>query len=234
MAVKPSFGPDAIVQAYGANEAGLYAYRIAILGSRIGAQVIGCASRTGGIAAGEFIAGEAKLIFKRAMFPGVDVVDICPLEPETESRAVAVLGRDGSLFLFPDVLNKKSFTMKFETVQGVGYRILSSHGDIYVLTSKGLYVLGELAGRFVRKELFSGVTTPVRVSPMQAVDMNLAHDRWLLVVQSGSVARFDLEAVHKDVLDHLVDAEIQESQPTEEFSWESGDIQTTSRDLVGA
>src|SRR5262249_48682343 len=152
-----------------------------------------------------------KLNLKTATVPGLDIVDICPLDAENNSMAVAALGRDGSLMLFRHVLeDDKPTTMKFQRVQGVAYRILSSHGDVFLLTSKGLYVLGELAGRFLRNELNKGATTPVHTSPMEAVDATLVYNRWLLVVVPRTVARFDLGTIHQEVLDRLDYAEILE------------------------
>ena len=235
MAVQPPTDRKAIPQAYSAQEPGIYAYRLIILHPKAGSEVIACATRLGGIAVGEFVGGKEKLNLKRATVPGLDVVDICPLEPGTESLAVAALGRDGSVALFQDVLHgKKSKTTKFRSVQGTAYSIFSSHGDIHILTSKGLYVLGELAGRFLRNELVSGITTPVRVSPMGAVDANLVYNRWLLIVIPGAVLRLDLEAVHREVLDHLGDAEIQESQAADggAVDWEWREIETASKELA--
>jgi hypothetical protein len=227
MAAPTPVDHGAKLKAYSADQAGLYAYRLTILGSQIGAQVIACAARQGGIVAGEFAAGRQSMGLKIATQPGFDAIDICPLEPGTESRAVVALGRDGRISFFQDVLeNKKPIMMKFQNVQGVAYRILSSHGDIYLLTSKGLFVLGELAGRFLRQELTSGINTPVRTSLLEAIDANLVDNRWLLVVMPGTVARYDLEVIHQQVLDHLGDAEIQESQMMDGSApeWERRDV----------
>ena len=55
------------------------------------------------------------------------------------------------------------------------------------MTSRGLFVLGRLADRFVNGETLSGVTTPVMPLEMAAIDMNLAWGRWLLVVLANEV-----------------------------------------------
>jgi hypothetical protein len=235
MAVPTPVDREARLKAYSADEVDLYAYRLTILGSQIGAQVIACATRHGGIAAGEFAAEKQTMGLRIATHPGFDAVDICPLEPGTQSRAVAALGRDGTMFFFHDVLdNKKPIMMKFQRVHGVAYRILSAHGDIYLLTSKGLFVLGQLAARFLRKELTSEINTPVRTSPLEAVDANLVDSRWLVVVMPSMVAKYDLEMIHQQVLDHLNDAEIKEGHTMDgALEWEWRDVHMKQSALAG-
>jgi hypothetical protein len=238
MVMQPPSDRSARVKAFSSDEAGLYAYRIAVLPqSPAGTEVIACACRRGGVVVGEFAAGRQTLNLKRAALPGFDAVDVCALDHGTESRAIAALGRDGTLALFRGGLdNNKPVTLRFQSVQGVAYRILSSHGDIYVLTSKGLFVLGELAGRFLRNELTSEVNTPVRMSLLEAVDANLVDNRWLVVVMLDMVAKFDLEMIHQQVLDHLDDAEIQESHTMDgavEWEWQGVDTNQKQLALTG-
>jgi hypothetical protein len=234
MAAPTPVDRDARLKAYSAEEAGLYVYRLTILGSQIGAQVIACAARSGGIVAGQFAAGQQTMGLKVATQPAFDVVDICPLEPGTSSRAVAALGRDGRMFFFHDVLDdKKPTVMKFQSVQGIAYRILASHGDIHLLTSKGLFVLGELASRFLRKELTGEVNTPVRMSLLEVIDANLVDNRWLVVVVPGMVAKYNLEKIHRQLLDHLDDAEIQEDHTADGMAqWEWRDVPTTTKPVT--
>jgi hypothetical protein len=214
---------------------GLYAYRLATTRSQSGTVILACAARSGGIFTGTFI-GPQTMTLKMATFPGFDAVDICPLDPGSDSRGFAALGKDGTLVLFRDVLanTTNSITMKFKSVQGVAYRMLCSYGDIHLLTSKGWYVLGELAGRFLRGELVKGVTTPVTVTPMEVVDANLVDYRWLLVVVPGAVVRIDLADVHRQVLAKIGDAEGQESPETNGGNWQRKDVETTTRELAGA
>jgi hypothetical protein len=234
MAVQPPFSPETPVTVHSADKAGLYAYRVISLRSQAGVEVLVCAGRLGGIAAGEFSGSRETHTMNTATFKGLDVVDICPLDPGADSLAVAALGRDGSLVLSQDVLqDKKPITMKFQSVKGVAYRVLSCRGDIYLLTSKGMYVLGKLAGRFLAKELVSGVTTPVLAMGLEAVDANLVANRWLLVVMADEVRKFDVELVHQSVPERLGHGEIQEFQETTlSPEWEWRDIEQTTKQVA--
>lgn len=236
MAVKPPFVFESPVTVYSLDEPSFYAYRTIALRSQTGTEVLACACRLGGIAAGEFSGAQKKLPMTTATFKGLDVVDICPLNPGSDSLAVAALGRDGSLVLFQDVLHDKNpMTLKFPKVTGIAYRVLSCRGDIYLLTGKGLFVLGKLASRFSSQELVQDVTTPILPLTMEAVDMTLAAERWLLVVMTDEVRKFDVDSIHQSVPVQLGNGKFQEYQPTilsPDWNWTDIEQTTTQIALV--
>lgn len=209
MVVEPPFRPETPPMALADTSESLYVYRVIGLRSHSGTEAIACAARTSGIAAGEFSGPQTPQKMKTAVFEGLDVIDVCPLDSDRNSLAVAALSRDGSVILFRDVLaDEKPLTMKFKRVQGIAYRVLSHCGELYVLTSQGVYALGKLAARFLADELHDGVVTQILTMPMDAVDANLA-EHWLLVVMPDEVRRFDADWIHDNVPE---DAERQESQ----------------------
>lgn len=232
MAVRPPFTAATQLTIYGFSES-LYAYRVISLRSQNGGEVLACACRLGGVAVGEFPSTQPKPQMTTATFEGLDVVDICPLDPGADSLAIAALGRDGTLILSQDVLqDKKPFTMKFSSVKGIAYRVLSCRGDVYVLTSKGMYVLGKLAERFLAKELSRGIITPVAPLPMEAVDVNLAANRWLLVVMTNEVRKFDADSIHQSIPEQLGHGEFQEYQETIlSPDWKQYDIEQTKKEV---
>lgn len=209
MVVDPPYRPEKPPTALADTRELLYAYRVSGLRSHSGMEAIACAARTAGVAAGEFTGSQTTQKMRTAAFKGLDVIDVCPLGSEGDSLAMAALGRDGSLILFRNVLaDEKPLTMKFKRVQGTAYRLLSHCGELYVLTSRGIYVLGKLAARFLADELHDGVVTQILTMPMDAVDANLA-GRWLLVVMPDEVRRFDADWIHGNV---PADAESQEAE----------------------
>jgi hypothetical protein len=216
-----------------------YFYSVINLRAGPGREILVCATRKDGVAALEFEGDKETYSLSTITFKGLDVVDVCALNPAADSLSVAALGRDGTLGLFRDVLvDKRPVTLKFGAVHGMAYRVLCCKGDIYVLTSKGIFVLGKLAERFLAGELSSGTITPVLPLPMDAVDACLAHDRWLLVVMADEVRKFDVELIHQSIPQILANGtashtEMQDSQKILTRDWKRHGLQQRSRQLAG-
>jgi hypothetical protein len=210
MVVSPPFGPESSVMAVGDVKDGLYFYRAISLRSQSGVDVIACAARDAGVAAGPFSAPPRTQPMRNVMFDALDVIDISPLDSEAFPLAVAALSRDGSIILFRDVLtDDKPTTMKFKKIQGMAYRLLSCGGEIYVLTNRALYALSKLAARFLAQELREGVVTQILTISMEAVDANLAGNK-LLVVMPDEVRRFDTDWIHDNVPEEVLSPAAQE------------------------
>jgi hypothetical protein len=140
-------------------------------------------------------------------------VDICPLAASTPEGAAAV-GRDGTLILFRDVLRDRNpSTVRYDSVQGTAYRLLCARGNLFLLTSKGLYVITGLVDHFLDGSRNKPVT-PVLVIPMEAVDANLGSNEWLWIVTSEGVLRFDVELLESIKPKDLTQGEIREQSPT--------------------
>jgi len=122
---------------------------------------------------------------------GVDAVDVCALGSPDSPLAVGAIGLDCSVFLLKNALEDVGpLALRFVGMQGNAYRILSTGGNIYVLTSDFLYVFVGLAERFLQGVNLGG-TISVRAIPLQAVDMFLAYDQWLLVIMPDLVLAID-------------------------------------------
>ena len=101
------------------------------------------------------------------------MVDVCALDAKAHSHAVAAVARDGTLIFFPDILHRTApKTIKFRSVRGTVYRILSARGDIFMLTSKGLFLLANLAERLAQGGWTGSVTTNILPLPIAAADAN--------------------------------------------------------------
>jgi hypothetical protein len=214
----------------------LNVYRALCLRTTSGKEVLVCAARTDGIVVGSIDPSADANSMRIARFDGLDVVDICALTAGTGALPVAILGRDGSIILCRDVQSDRGTkTFKFQSVQGAAYRILSHGGDVYVLTSRGLHVLGRLAARFINDEGMEEVTTQIMPLPMSAIDMSIVWDKWLLVVLANEVRKFDADFIHDFVPQHIGEGDIQESQsiaPAIESEWSN--INSTMESLAAA
>ncbi len=214
MTVKPPLSPSSRATVYSDDGTDFSAYRVISLHSAADGEVMACAGRLGGIGAAKFSGGQQTQHMTTVTFKALDIVDLCALRSEADSLAVAALGRDGTLILFQDILHdRQPLRIRYDAVEGVAYRILSCRGDIFLLTSKALYLLAGLAGRFVAGEPVEGVTTPVFVVRAEGVDANLCGEEWLLVVTPDEVRKFDVRLMHDSTPQDLSQGEIRDWNP---------------------
>jgi hypothetical protein len=114
--------------------------------------------------------------------PGVDVVDVCSLGGELPF-AVVTVGTDRTLSFSRDILtDQRLLSLRIDGLQGVAYRVFSSLGHIFLQTSEYLYVVFDLASRFVEGQPIDGLATRVRAYKLRVVDVDLAYDKLLLVL----------------------------------------------------
>jgi hypothetical protein len=237
LSVKPVVGVEHPGTISHAAIEGLYYYRVIILAAADGREVLVCAGRRGGLAVTEFWgAKRGTQELGTISFDGLDVIDVCSLNEDTKPLAVAATGRDGKLILLQDVLHdKRPVTLKFEAIQGTVYRLLSCRGNLIVLTSKGLYVLAKFAERFVQGESMSQFPTHVLCLPMEAVDANLCLDRWLLVVMSDDVRKYDARLIQQSAPADLAPGEIRVVQPRALApDWKRHDVKQETRQSAKA
>lgn len=211
----------------------LYIYSVISLndGDR---EVLACAGRAGGMAAMDFTGEDGEARLSTIAFSGLDVVDICALRPDQASLAAAALDKSGTIVLSSNIRDdKRPLTLRFAAVDGIGYRVLSCRGDIYLLTSKGVYFFPKLADRFLNGELFGAVGTKVIPIPLQAIDMSLGQDRWLLVVMLDEVRRYDVQHLHHSASDFIARGKAVEQQPnTVSPRWKTRRIVQKSKQLL--
>jgi hypothetical protein len=236
MIVKVGSGAGDPVGLLSSDEQGMYFYRVLALQGRDGSDLLVCACRQGGIGITEVKWGQETYTMRVATFKGLDVVDVCAVASDPESSAVAALGRDGTLILTRDALHdEKPKTIKFKAVQGTAYRLLSNGKHLFVLTSRGLYVLTELASRLAAGLPPGEFTTQILVVPMEAVDAGPVDDRWLLVITPDEVLKLDVNVIEQDTPEaHGWDeGQVEEELPTAATpDWDIHEVSQTSRQLV--
>jgi len=160
--------------------------------------VLVSAVRSGGIVAGELSVDARSLRASTIAPDGIDVVDICGL---SNSLATAALGRNGTLMLFQDILSDtEPRSLKFSSIEGVAYRLMCARGHIFVLTSKGFYVLANLAKKFLEGQIHDRNAMQIVSMKMSAVDANVFKNEFVYIVNDeSSVYRIDLSEVENDI-----------------------------------
>ena len=173
-------------------------YRVASLSATDGRQVVGIAARRGGVAMGFYKPGNM-LNLTGLELPTADFIDICSAGNSNFPSAAYALTRDGHILAFDDVMNgMKPVTLRYESMSGVAYRILSVGDFVFVLTSKALHVIHNLVD-YAPGSFRVNRRTKNTSFPLEAIDMNLVGQRWLLVLLPDRVLRLDLHELAKDL-----------------------------------
>lgn len=236
MMLKAGSSPGDAVGVLTSDKEGMYFHRVIALPGRGGKDLLVCAAGQGGIGITELQWGEPTYTMRVATFAGLDVVDVCPVASDPKSPAVAAVSRDGTLILVGDVLHDSMpVNITFKAVQGVAYRVLRRGEDLYLLTSRALYVLKKLAARLAAGVSLGKVTTPIRVVPMEAVDASIIHDRWLFLVMPDEVLRGDVHVIEHVNAHDLVagGGEVQEALPeTLDRHWKIYGVSQKAQQLI--
>ncbi|MBY0526771.1 MAG: hypothetical protein K2R98_25490 [Gemmataceae bacterium] len=214
MVCRPDAGREQAVSISTGAMDDAYFYRMAIVEPFMGQEVIAVALRRGGVAAMEFNGEDEQHKLSALTFDGLDVVDICPLNVEAAPGGAVAVGRDGTLILFRDVLkDSEPGTVKYESIKGDVYRLLSAQGYLFILTTEGLYVIAGLIDRFLNGAANNPVT-PVLTVPMEAVEANLGNDQIVWIVMPDGVLRFDVEVLKQITPTNLTHGEMKQETPT--------------------
>lgn len=205
----------------------MYFHQVIALPGRQGKDLLVCATGDTGIGLTELRWGETTYNMRVAPFEDTDVVDVCSVDSDPSAPTVAALGRNGRIIMVRDARgDARAFGIKFNAIEGTAYRLLSSGGDFFVLTSRALYMLKNLASRLKSGSLSESSTTHILVVPMAGVDANLVGDRWLLVVTADEVVRGDLKVLRQPKPEDQAEdvgeesGEIEEDAPLLPLRWD--------------
>ena len=190
-----------------------------------------CAGRSGGLLAislDKDARPEVLHSFQSVISPK-DYVGVCSIASETMPFAMVSLSRNGEVDFSVDFRRDRTpLTWHFSHTQGVAYSLAAVNGHLFILTSNGLYSCIDIVARFLRGELRAGVeTVTVRHLPLDIIDVAVAYDQWMLVLQHDKVIRIAINDLL--VPGYSVATEQSVGQAT---APESSDLEPTWADIV--
>ena len=182
--VRPS---SSMVQKFAVSrgtEGKLYFYRVAALHDRHGTETLVFANRKNGVGMSVFNSRDRRRLVRTMGFQGADVVDVCAAA--TGSLAAVAVSRTADLLWIKDTSsNVDPVILRPMHVEGAVYRVLAASRHLFVLTSKALYVWIDLVGRALAGQ-FAGPDMTMLVLPIDAIDMALIEDQYLLLVMGAN------------------------------------------------
>jgi hypothetical protein len=215
---------------------GVYTYRAIGFQTDDGGDYLVCAARKDGIGFTRIEPASPSQSLDRMAFEGFDVVDVCPIGNPKMPRAAAVLARDGAVAFFTDVTtDREPLTFRQEVIKGTAYRLVHGQGHMFLLTSIGVFMLYQAASRFIDGQLRKLSRTAVMTLPLEAIDINVAHNQWLLMVMHNEVRGSAIAHLASFVANDLSHMLIEESIPTALApTWNRPVAKYSTRDLVPA
>ncbi len=170
-----------------------YAYRVLALPGTSGRDLIVCAGRSGGISFGEWSLTQAEITMRAISFAGLDVVDVCSIGNRKHPRAIAALCKDGAIVLSEDISGDQNPSLiNYASLRGTAYRVVQCRGHLFVLTTSGVFGLWNLADKFVNGTLGRKEEILILAMQLEATDINVVMDRYLMIVMLEGVGRVDI------------------------------------------
>jgi hypothetical protein len=173
-----------------------YFYDYAVLGpdSDSGAEISVFACRTDGLAFFQSEPGFGLRFKKKSELRSqrVDFISVTSIRSTALPLAMIGLGKDRSLHFMRDPFRSPIIdSLALPFVPGTAYKVLRHGPHAILFTSKGICIVLDVVSQFHRGKYIGGHRA-VRFLQMEAIDINIAFDKWLLVVTSDGVVRMDL------------------------------------------
>ena len=180
--VKPTSDPSQIMQVTDGTEGQLYFYRMVALDDGNGKETLVFANRREGVGLSVFDPGENRRNVHTMKFEGIDVIDDCGLG--ANSLSAIAISKNAEVVWIKDTSKRYDpIALKLGGVEGRVYRVLATTRHLFVLSSKALYVWSNLVDRILFENASSPSSLPL-VIPMEAVDMTLFDDTYLMLVMA--------------------------------------------------
>lgn len=178
--VRPTNGPLQGMEVTRGTERKLYFYRVAALHDTHGTETLIFANRKSGVGLSVFNSTERGRIVHTRESEGIEIVDVCAISPGSLS-AIAISKTADLLWIKDTSKNTDPVVFKLTGVEGSVYRVLATARHLFVLTSKSLYVWIDLVDRALAGQFVSPDMMRLEL-PVDAVDMSLVDDEYLLLV----------------------------------------------------
>jgi hypothetical protein len=225
LTMKPIRGPEQVLATsrVDVNNDRINFYKLArCIGDGKTDLVVG-ASRSDGLAIIELNSLEDRINPGHTHFlrtPGLDVVDVCPLNSPDRPRTVVWLGIDRSIHLSLDILeDRPSKSIRIKELQGKAYSILQDRGHLFLLTTEAVYIFPDLATRFLSGDFEAGLM-PVLAHYTKVIDeISIAYNNLLLHID-GDIYSTPTEFIVPDSNRTGWASSLESNPEIAEVSWE--------------
>lgn len=162
-----------------------------------GKELWACAGRSSGVLAitlDEKSVPQVVGMFQSVLKPR-DFVSVWGIGDARMPYATARLSRDG-LVDFSEHLtqDRTPLTWHFPQTQGTAYSLFAADGNLFILTSKGIYACLDIVNLFLDGKLTAGTAiSKLRYLSLEVIDFTLLYSKWMMILQHDNVVRLDIK-----------------------------------------
>ena len=164
-----------------------------------GKELWACAGRSGGLMAITLDENSVPQLVRssQSVKKPKDYVSVCGIGNEQLPYATVSISRDGQVDFSESLLKDKTpLAWHFPETQGIAYSLYAADGNLFILTSKGIYACIDIVKSFLEGKLTAGSSlSQVRYLSLEAIDFALLYNRWLMILQHNMVVRLDVRDV---------------------------------------
>ena len=168
--------------------------RIGLTGE--GKELWACAGRSGGLMAISLDEKSVPQLVRssQSVKNPKDYVSVCGIGNELLPYAAVSISRDGQVDFSDNLLvDKTPLTWHFPETRGTAYSLFAADGNLFILTSKGIYACIDIVKSFLDGNLTAGSSlSRVRYLSLEAIEFTLLYNRWLMILQHNMVVRLDV------------------------------------------
>ena len=174
-----------------------YFYDFATLGpdQGVGPEVSVCACRSDGLVFFHVEPGAGLNSIKSSKVGEkvIDFIGVTSIQSASSPLALIGLGKNRSMHFFRDPIHSRTTdSLELPFVPGTAYKLLRYGVHVILLTSKGICMMPDIISQYYKGDNIGGERR-VRFIGMEAIDINIAFDKWLLAVTTYGVVRLNLE-----------------------------------------
>ena len=123
-----------------------------------------------------------------------DYVSVCGIANKTMPYASVSISSDGQVDFSENLIEDKTpLAWHFPETQGIAYSLFAADGNLFILTSKGVFACIDIVKSFLDGKLTAGLSlSQVRYLQLDAIDFTLLYNRWMMILQHNMVVKLDV------------------------------------------
>lgn len=172
-----------------------YFYLATRLANRPNEILVAIAARQSGMLSATISRSSDNVTIAAHLFPESDIVSVVGIPRDEFACGAVGLDADANLLVTRDILKERPTQIRFSEMPGRAYTIRFVGPHLALLTSKAIHLIHDFSSQISRIVAGSCTGTRTAVAPVQASEIYVAFDRYLLVELDNEISALDVKTV---------------------------------------